>query len=527
MKKLMNCKTAILLLVVVVCFVGNATAKKKRELKFTEKVKYIITHEEKLEFKSLETEEARQEFIEKFWDKRGAEFKARFEKRFEEANRKFRGEGKKGWLTDRGRIYILLGKPDQVDTETGGGEGFSGVGSRTYSTEYWTYYSLPASYKMPPHTTFEFVEDINGRFRQRGSVDLTINFSIQGLGNLNTVPTAATASVDRAEGLDLMGTQQIEDEAVNRNDAEMNLLAQLREKNDSEVKNILYSEELEEDVDFIRETYFLKTTNPDKVNVIISVGIMSSAVADEAGNYDLSVYAMARRDKTDAEKQLTGEDEAEKNYEYILPSFYDYEGNDVSDSEGFLLYQNSFLLESGDWTIKVAVKDNLTGKIGVQEEIQTVPDFKIMPGMSTVIIADKREIDKELSGENETGFVPFHIKENLVVPNIDHKCVKNIDDLVFYFQVYNEDILSETRAKLRPYDIKTVLFYRKTETQEFKKLGKDVVTLAKSANVEGFTLPANLLARYPAGYYEFRVTINDSKDKDKTANGKVSFRLVE
>lgn len=86
---------------------------------FISKVRYIITRDEKKQFHSLINDQERNDFIENFWKKRDPdpatdenEFKDEYYKRIEEANHLFKGDASPGWLTDRGRIYILLGPPD-------------------------------------------------------------------------------------------------------------------------------------------------------------------------------------------------------------------------------------------------------------------------------------------------------------------------------------------------------------------------------------------------------------------------------
>ncbi len=86
---------------------------------FISEVRYIITKSEKKKFFSLVTSEERESFIENFWKKRDPdlsteenELKILYYDRLEEANHLFKDESKSGWLTDRGRIYILLGPPE-------------------------------------------------------------------------------------------------------------------------------------------------------------------------------------------------------------------------------------------------------------------------------------------------------------------------------------------------------------------------------------------------------------------------------
>ncbi|OGD28309.1 MAG: hypothetical protein A2Y56_11975 [Candidatus Aminicenantes bacterium RBG_13_63_10] len=84
---------------------------------FLSQVRYIITSQERKIYLELPQAE-RQNFIEEFWQRRDPdpetadnEFKLEYLGRIDRANEMFRGEGRAGWLTDRGRIYILFGPP--------------------------------------------------------------------------------------------------------------------------------------------------------------------------------------------------------------------------------------------------------------------------------------------------------------------------------------------------------------------------------------------------------------------------------
>lgn len=86
---------------------------------FLSKVRYIITKQERKIFLSLPASE-RAKFIEEFWTKRDPdpdtennEFKEQYFARIKEANQLFRDGSGEGWLQDRGRIYILLGPPEE------------------------------------------------------------------------------------------------------------------------------------------------------------------------------------------------------------------------------------------------------------------------------------------------------------------------------------------------------------------------------------------------------------------------------
>ena len=92
-----------------------------------EDVSYIITNEERAAFKALKTDEEREQFIEQFWLRRDPtpdtvdnEFKEEHYARIAYANERF-ASGIPGWKTDRGRIYIIYGKADEIESHPSGG----------------------------------------------------------------------------------------------------------------------------------------------------------------------------------------------------------------------------------------------------------------------------------------------------------------------------------------------------------------------------------------------------------------------
>jgi GWxTD domain-containing protein len=115
-----------------------------------EDVVYIITPEEKSAFKQLSNDEERDQFIEQFWLRRDPtpdteenEYKEEHYRRIAYANEHF-AAGLPGWKTDRGRIYIMWGPPDQITSHPSGGtydrpEAEGGGTTSTYPFEDWRY----------------------------------------------------------------------------------------------------------------------------------------------------------------------------------------------------------------------------------------------------------------------------------------------------------------------------------------------------------------------------------------------------
>ncbi len=155
-------------------------AKLKRELEtpykrwLNEEVGYIISDEERKVFKTLQTDDERQTFIENFWLRRDPtpdteenEYREEHYRRIAYANDRF-ASGIPGWKTDRGRIYIEYGPPDEIDSHPSGGtyerpyeEG--GGSTSTYPFEQWRYRYIEG---IGTNIILEFVDTtMSGEYR--------------------------------------------------------------------------------------------------------------------------------------------------------------------------------------------------------------------------------------------------------------------------------------------------------------------------------------------------------------------------
>jgi len=118
-----------------------------------EEAVYIITPLEREVFLKLTTDRERDMFIEAFWKHRDPtpgtpenEFKTEHFRRINYANHFFGRESPKpGWRTDRGRIYIILGEPNDIQRYDGK--------TQTYPAEVWFYQGktemgLPAGFHL-------------------------------------------------------------------------------------------------------------------------------------------------------------------------------------------------------------------------------------------------------------------------------------------------------------------------------------------------------------------------------------------
>jgi GWxTD domain-containing protein len=143
----------------------------------TEDVVFIISPEERCAFLHLETDQERDQFIEQFWSRRAPDptsfdnsFKREHYERIVAANQKFSGQVP-GWKTDRGRVYVMCGAPDSIEShrsgEKTGRPADEGVETYTYSWEEWRYRHIDG---VGENIEVEFVD-------QTGSGDYVLSTS--------------------------------------------------------------------------------------------------------------------------------------------------------------------------------------------------------------------------------------------------------------------------------------------------------------------------------------------------------------
>ena len=130
-----------------------------------EDVVYIIDKREREAFLSLQTDSERVHFIQQFWDRRNPQpgspqnaFQIEHYRRIAYANSRFAWRQAPGWKTDRGRIYIVFGPPDEVESHPDGLPGQAGP-----PTEQWLYHSLKG---IGTNVMMDFVDETKtGDFR--------------------------------------------------------------------------------------------------------------------------------------------------------------------------------------------------------------------------------------------------------------------------------------------------------------------------------------------------------------------------
>jgi GWxTD domain-containing protein len=144
-------------------------------------VHYIIDPAEIKEFKAQKTDPDRAAFVERFWRRRDPtpstlanEYRQLFWTRVQEANEKFLDSAGPGWQTDRGKIYILYGPPDEVQDDPNATAG-NGV-SDSKGLIRWIYNKPGGRRDVSPVVYVPFVRNVSGEYRLSSDPTLSSPF---------------------------------------------------------------------------------------------------------------------------------------------------------------------------------------------------------------------------------------------------------------------------------------------------------------------------------------------------------------
>ena len=422
----------------------NLTEEEAAKVWIEEIAQYIATKQEKEIYKSLTTSEERVRFIDTFWAKRDPtpetpenEYKLEHYRRLAYANTFF-SAGRPGWRTDRGRIYILLGPPSQVDSDP------MGRLAHQFPTEVWTY-SQPPHPLLPPNLEIAFVDR-----RSIGDYEITFNLladsdstrRTEALMNEDFLDTLAKAEV-RAMNFGRPGTVRSLADGLAPELERLNELAAIAQVPEQAIRP------LRETVttDFSFDAASLDVT-PRVEFFRASDGQMAIPV-----NVDLAYSNFAYVEKGDF---------YESRFE-ILGRIVDGNGNSVDEyvrEELFalpkdqitvlqhqsVLYQLVLYAPPGEYRLQLAVRDK-NQKIRMTESELSVPAMGDALDLSTVLLAEQiLELDNPtIPGKKD----PFTFGKYKVLPSQDGSFAPG-KSLQVYFEVYNLGLDEEgkTRVKL-------------------------------------------------------------------------------
>jgi GWxTD domain-containing protein len=412
-----------------------------------EDVTYIITPEERSAFLRLQTNEEREQFIEQFWLRRNPDpdspentFKEEHYRRIAYANEHF-ASGIPGWKTDRGRIYIMWGPADEVDTHPSGGsyerpadEG--GGETSTYPFEDWRYRYLEG---IGNNVEIEFVDPT-----MTGEYHLTMDPSEKDA--LLYVPGAGltlaesmgmsdkTARFNNTDGTHMAQPLGGQPESMSEF-SRLDLYAKIQQAPPVKFKDleaVVTSRLVRNQIAFDYRWDYLRITS-DTILVPISIQIPNKQLSfqEKDGIQSATMNLFARITTLSGRNVQTFED----------PIVHDIPNSLLQQSlKGFSIYQKAVPLSPGLYRLDIVVKDVNSGNVGVVNTNLRVPryeDDKL--SSSSLILADQIQ---RVSAK-DIGVGQFVLGDVKVRPKMDSTFATN-DNLGIFLQIYNLKVDEKT-----------------------------------------------------------------------------------
>jgi GWxTD domain-containing protein len=453
----------------------------------------IITEDERRAFLGLSTNEEREQFIEIFWNRRNPEPESPTNSVREEHYRRLAyadehfASGIPGRKTDRGRIYIIWGPPDEIESHPTGGTyerplGQGGGSSNAYAWELWRYRHLE---DVGENVEIEFVDP-------SGSGEYHITRDPCEKDALAHVPGAGPSLSE------LMGQATRADRFTNSNGTTCPMAVGGMAAGTNEFDNLdLYfrvqhapehlkdlaekvsSRMVASQLPFQYRADFLRATS-NTVLVPITV---------QLHNRDISYQSKQGVESATLDLYARISDPGGR----VVQTFEDVISRDIPDSlfassrDLYSIYQKSLPLRSGLYRLDIVIKDYQSGNIGILGTALRVPHFEEDKlDASSLILADQIEP----VASNQIGTGQFVLNSYKVRPRLSQEFSAS-DKLGIYLQIYNlklDEISHKTNVTVAyriTKDLQEV--WHAVETSEHLHQGGEQLTIERFIPVSSLT----------------------------------------
>ncbi|MGB6430789.1 MAG: GWxTD domain-containing protein [Candidatus Acidiferrales bacterium] len=412
-----------------------------------EDVVYIITADERSTFLRLQTNEEREQFIEQFWLRRDPtpdtpenEFKEEHYRRIAYANEHY-ASGIPGWKTDRGRIYIIWGAPDEIESHPTGGtydrpEEEGGGTTSTYPFEQWTYRHMDG---IGENVMLEFVDTtMTGEYHltsDPGEKDALAHVPDAGLSELEEEGLSSKADrFTRTDGSTAplpIGAEPESDEEFTRIERFANVMAPPPVKF-TDLEEVVTSRIVRNEIKFDYRFDFMRITN-DTVLVPITVEIPNRQLSfqEKDGVHTATLNLFARITTLTDRPVQTFEDVIRRDF---VDSLLEQSLN------GDSIYSKAVPLTPGLYRLDIVIKDVNSNNVGVVNARLAVPAYDDETlGASTLILADQMAP----VASNQIGTGQFVIGDTKVRPKLNQSFTSD-QPLGVYLQLYNFKVDDKT-----------------------------------------------------------------------------------
>jgi len=482
---------------------------------------WIISDEERQAFKQLSNDEERDNFIEAFWQRRDPtpdteenEFKEDHYARIAYANEHFPA-GIPGWKTDRGRMYIVFGKPDEIESHPSGGsydrpmdEG--GGETSTFPFEQWRYRYIEG---IGQEVIIEFVDTcMCGEYHMtmdRSEKDALLYTPNAGLTQWEQMGMASKSQRFSGGGLERLGLGPQSAMQSTKQFDRLEQFFKLQQAPPVKFKDleeeIVTSKVILNPMPFDVRSDFVKVTG-DTVLVPVTIQMKNRDITfvnkDDVQRGTVNIFGRLTT--------LTGK---------VVQTFEDTVQVDVPaellprTAENSSVYWKAMPLRPGRYKLDIAVKDVNGDRKGRWSRGIIVPDFaddKL--ATSSLIVADQMEpVPTKAIGTGSFVIGAMKIRPRVAAANGKPAVFKKDHDqkLNFWMQVYNLGTDEKTHKPSATFEYQIVNMatnksvVQKVESTDTMGNVGDQVTLQKtiaSANLQ-------------PGLYKIEIKVNDNISK--------------
>lgn len=468
-------------------------------------VRYIISHQEVKAYKALENELDRQNFIDWFWDRRDItpgteenEFRDRYQQRVFEATRMFGDTSKPGWKTDMGKIYILVGPPDDINKD---------VMAKTHRGMVFWVYRRPPFPEMVTNTVISFAKDKSGEFVL--STSPTIDSDVaRGLNFVDRFQKDSNGDMvipyKRDPALVMQGVP------LSQGPLETMMIAgrmqQVPPAEAEMFKSFAVTKEFFNGIPLETRCDFYKAGDGSTYTTV-TVGIKSTAVqyrtVGKKEQPDVVVFGKLTSKENPSEVYALAGDN----------NFAESVTNQGAGVEDLLVFQATAGMKPGKYELLLGVQDRVSRKLSSFKKEVVIPDYAAADlSLSSITLArDMEPIDIQTSPGK-----PFHMGKFRLVPSVD-AVFRKASELNVYFQVYGPVADPETDKFRLDVDYH---FRSRSSDGTFADFGGYSVKGAVG-QVQGYAVA---LLKWPAGDYEVAVTVKDLVS-GKSASGSAVFTI--
>jgi len=494
-----------------------------------EDVRWIISDEERAAFKQLSNDEERDQFIEGFWQRRDPtpdtvenEFKEEHYARIAYANEHF-AAGIPGWKTDRGRIYIMYGKADEVESHPSGGQyerpmEEGGGSTSTFPFEQWRYRYLEG---VGQEVIIEFVDTcMCGDYHMtmdRSEKDALLMTPNGGLTQYEQMGMASKADRFSGAGIERLGRGPFSNDLQTKQFDRLEQWAKLNKPPTVKFKDLeeIVSHKIRVNLmPFDVRADFVRVTG-DTVLVPVTIQVKNRDVTfvnkDGVQRGTINIFGRVTT--------LTGR---------IAQTFEDTVQMDIPaellprETENSHVYWKALPLRPGRYRFDVVVKDVNGDRSGSWSRGVQVPDYaEDKLASSSLIVADNME---PVAAKN-VGTGMFVIGTTKVRPRVasaDGKPVmfKRNQKLNFWMQIYNLGVDEKTHKP------SATIEYDVTNAATNKQVIRSVESTEQMGNVgDQMTLQKTLsAANLGPGIYRIKIKVNDNISK-QTVDPSATFAV--